>query len=333
MLGLLLLLAGGVFVADAACNNVCTKDNCLGTWSNPIPSGQQWYRKQQAYTGGCCLFWAGDCDMCCDVLPACPDGEITSPCICDGVERSDGTCELSGTVYVAPECCTDLTAECLSCAFETTLEEFCVASPTTPGCSSTAPTEQVGCKPVVVEADFNITSFISAKWFIQKQMAISYLPVEQNYCVSAEYRLGVNALARTWGYEVQVRNLAYEADGTVHDSGTAICARTPDKSVPSKLEVGPCAVPRIAGLTTGPYWVLRYDEEQGYAVISGGQPSIPTRQGLCKTGDGVNNSGLWIFTRAQERNERLIRKAERVITENGVDVAVLNDVDQTNCQR
>lgn len=41
----------------------------------------------------------------------------------------------------------------------------------------------------------------------------------------------------------------------------------------------------------GPYWVLAYSESEGYAIVSGGNPTIPTENGLCKTGSGVNNSG------------------------------------------
>jgi hypothetical protein len=33
-----------------------------------------------------------------------------------------------------------------------------------------------------------------------------------------------------------------------------------------KLEVAPCFLPTVAA---GPYWVLEYSEEEGYALISG----------------------------------------------------------------
>ena len=39
----------------------------------------------------------------------------------------------------------------------------------------------------------------------------------------------------------------------------------------------------------GDYWIVRYNEEEGYAIISGGQPTIPSGRGdgLCQTGTGV----------------------------------------------
>ena len=61
----------------------------------------------------------------------------------------------------------------------------------------------------------------------------------------------------------------------------------------------------------GPYWIVAYDEAEGYALVSGGQPTIPTKDGLCKTGDGVNNAGLWIFSRSPVRDEALIAKVRR----------------------
>ena len=69
----------------------------------------------------------------------------------------------------------------------------------------------------------------------------------------------------------------------------------------------------------------------GWALIVGGQPTIPTTGGLCKTGNGVNNAGLWIFGRKQARNETQITLARNIATAKGLDVSVLNDIDQTNC--
>merc|ERR1712086_374627 len=45
----------------------------------------------------------------------------------------------------------------------------------------------------------------------------------------------------------------------------------------------------------------------------------------------VNNAGLWIFGRKQARNETQITLARNIATANGLDVSVLNDIDQTNC--
>ena len=90
----------------------------------------------------------------------------------------------------------------------------------------------------------------------------------------------------------------------------------------SKLEVAPCFLPKYFA---GPYWIVAYNETEGYALISGGQPTIVTDDG-CKSGDGTNNSGLWIFTRSQERDTELVAKVRTIASEAGFDLSVLNDV-------
>ena len=72
-----------------------------------------------------------------------------------------------------------------------------------------------------------------------------------------------------WGFDLQVHNEALDrSKNKKYDSGTFICAKKTEE--PAKLIVGPCYFPRIAGWTTGPYWVLNYDEAMGYALVIGG---------------------------------------------------------------
>lgn len=184
------------------------------------------------------------------------------------------------------------------------------------------------CPTVTTQPDFDLDGFISKRWYIQQQMPVLYLPVAQNYCVYAEY--AKMAKPSLLGYTIQVHNHAEEADGKVHDSGSFICAKSGDASDPAKLEVGPCFLPSVGGLVTGPYWVLAYGEDEGYALISGGQPTHRASGG-CRTGSFVNGAGLWIFTRQQQRDEALVQKVRAIAASKGFDLGVLNDVDQTRC--
>lgn len=186
------------------------------------------------------------------------------------------------------------------------------------------------CKTVDTQENFDFDSYISKRWYIQQQMATKYLPESQNYCVYAEY--SKMEKKSFWGYSTQVHNYAQEADGTKHDSKKIICAvKDSDFNDDARLRVGLCALPRINGVTTGPYWIVAYDEAKGYALVSGGQPNIPTSNGMCKTGSGVNNSGLWIFTREQQRNDDLVNEVRAIAESKGFDLSVLKDVDQSNC--
>lgn len=189
-----------------------------------------------------------------------------------------------------------------------------------------AATHAQECKELTTVEDFDINAYASAKWYVQQQMEIVYLPKEENNCVTAEYT--VKDKPTFWGYTVGVYNSAQDADGD--ENGGDLCAIVdPDYDVASKLAVAPCFFP--PRWFAGPYWVVGYDEAEGWALVSGGQPDKPTQDGLCATGRGWNDSGLWIFTRAQERDEELVNKVRAFAEDAGIDTSVLNDVDQSNC--
>jgi len=182
------------------------------------------------------------------------------------------------------------------------------------------------CPPVQTQRDFNLMRYIAEPWYIQQQMEINYLPKAWNYCVMARYEMmHKNSF---WGYTLRVRNLAREADGTRHDSSDLLRAYSTDEYDAARLAVAPFFIPKAL---SGDYWVLAYNEEEGYALISGGQPTEPTAEG-CRSGTGTNGAGLWIFTRAQQRNEALVQKVRGIAKLQGFDLSVLNDVDQSKCE-
>lgn len=116
------------------------------------------------------------------------------------------------------------------------------------------------------------------------------------------------------------------AQGQEPSGNQDICAAVVNATA-GKLEVAPCFLPKAL---SGPYWVVAFSKEDGWALVSGGPPTIPSGTG-CKTGDGVNGSGLWIFTRFQERNETTLDKVRAIAVAKGFDLSVLNDCTQTNC--
>merc|ERR1711998_105092 len=183
-----------------------------------------------------------------------------------------------------------------------------------------------GCPAVSTQADFDLSQFVQeGRWYIQQQAVTQYLPVEQNFCVYAEY--SILKKKTFWGYTIQVHNHAEEQDGTVHDSGSLLCAKQADENDAAKLEVAPCFLPSVAA---GPYWVIAYDETLGFSLISGGQPTEKTSSG-CKTGSGVNDAGLWIFTREPQPQAALVDHVRELATQQGFDVSVLNAVSHEKC--
>lgn len=214
------------------------------------------------------------------------------------------------------------------------------------------------CKPVRTMAPFNVSWFVAHKWYVQAQQPISYLPANEIYCVTAEY-------TQTSATSVDVHNYANSdrVNGKVSDSGGTLQAIIKDPNFPSKLAVGPKFLPHVL---YGPYWVVAAGGAQpgsyDWAVISGGQPTKvePTSSAcpdptyfrlfgqcvpgcesggrpapcgtLCDNGEGINNSGLWVFSRAQEMDASTLRSliVDYVIG-NGLDASVLLRVNQTGC--
>jgi lipocalin len=177
--------------------------------------------------------------------------------------------------------------------------------------------------------DFDLDGYISKRWYIQQVMETSYLPKSHNWCVYAEYQRLPKKSPN--GYEVGVHNYAEEADGTIHDSNIdikgGIMAKIVDEKT-GKLTVAPNFLPTFLA---GPYWVIAYDEAEGYSLVSGGAPKKDGEAGLCKTGSGVNDAGLWIFTRAQKTDEKLVAKVREIAMNKGFDLSVLRQVDHSNC--
>jgi lipocalin len=183
------------------------------------------------------------------------------------------------------------------------------------------------CKTVNTVDEFDIETYASAPWYVHQQAVTRYSPLDQNYCTRAEYE--VRESSSFWGYSVNVNNYAQDADG--NEYGGTLCAYQTQLS-DSKLAVAPCFLPKFAA---GPYWVVAYNEDEGYALVSGGQPTIPAdpdgATAGCRTGEGINNSGLWIFSRKPERDDTLIETVRGIAKDAGFDLTVLNDVSQEGC--
>lgn len=188
-------------------------------------------------------------------------------------------------------------------------------------------TQAQECKNVTTVDNFDIITYASAPWYVHQQAENSYSPIANNYCVRAEYDL-FEQPTFLWGYTIDVQNQAQNEFG--NDVSASLCAYQTDETELSKLAVAPCWLPKIFA---GPYWVVAYNENEGYALISGGQPTIVSEgtDGLCTSGEGINNSGLWIFSRSQLRNETLVSTVRDIAEAAGFDLTVLNDVDQTDC--
>lgn len=182
------------------------------------------------------------------------------------------------------------------------------------------------CPAVTTQPNFDLDTYISKPWYIQQQMETEYLRKSQNYCVNAKYtRKPSSSLL---GYTISVRNRAYTAAGVESDSGEDfLMAYNYDSKDAAKLAVAPWFVPKWF---SGEYWVLVHNETAGYALISGGQPSLATPLG-CRTGSGTNDAGLWIFSREPQPEWSLVQTVRDIASAQGFDLSVLNNVSHSDC--
>lgn len=198
------------------------------------------------------------------------------------------------------------------------------------------------CLPVTPVEDFNVTQYAAAPWYVQQQAVNAYTPLDRNRCVTAQYAIRDDAHAHWWerswwGYTIDVLNYAETSNTSTgtSSSGASLCADS-DKATPSQLTVAPCFLPQWLG---GPYWVVAYREgdTDGYALVSGGQPrnvvenethcGLQGKDPCCKTGDGINRSGLWILTRQRNpTDDSLVKEVRGIANQMGFSTAVLFNV-------
>jgi len=198
---------------------------------------------------------------------------------------------------------------------------------------SGAAADAQSCRPVTTVGNFDLTEYASAPWYVQQQAQNTYTPLDRDRCVTAQYNLKEDSgpwWTRSWGgYTVDVFNYAEDGEGG-SSSGGNLCADY-DRDTPSRLKVAPCFLPKFFA---GPYWIVAYEEgNEGYALVSGGQPEEmvdgeadcgPDRtEACCKTGDGINNSGLWILTRQTNPSNALVETVRGIAREKGFTTSVL----------
>jgi lipocalin len=169
-----------------------------------------------------------------------------------------------------------------------------------------------------------LEAYASARWYIHEQSKTVYSTPGQT-CVRADYTVLDNPTS-PWKYTVGVNNQAGTAENN-NEGDTFLCAYQV-KAGTGQLAVAPCFTPQFVA---GAYWVVAYDESAGYALVSGGQPHIPTGDGLCRTGTTYYNSGLFILLRSSARNEALIETVKGIANDLGIDTGGLFPVDQTDC--
>jgi lipocalin len=179
------------------------------------------------------------------------------------------------------------------------------------------------CETVEPLDPFDLEAYASARWYVHEQSKTFYSSPGQT-CVRADYTV-LDDPTSPWKYTVGVNNQLGK-DENNNEGDTFLCAYQV-KAGTAQLAVAPCFTPRFVA---GAYWVVAYDEDEGYALVSGGQPKLPAEDG-CRTGSTYYNSGLFILLRSPVRDEALIETVKDIASDLGIDTGALFSVDHTDC--
>jgi lipocalin len=205
-----------------------------------------------------------------------------------------------------------------------------LAFPSSSSSSSCPPVSTVGSD------NLNLTEWTRKTWFIQQQQVCEYLKPKDFFCVAATYDLGGKTVPLFDGTVVSVHNYANvgEVNGPNENSGNAtLCARAADKDDTSKLSVAPCFLPNVFA---GPYWILGIgkdgDGAYEWAVVIGGEPTVKWEDGCSTKETGVNNAGLWLFSRAPVASNSSIAAMHSLLEAQGVARSRLQPVAQAGCE-
>jgi len=208
------------------------------------------------------------------------------------------------------------------------------------------------CTPLSVQSSFNITEYLRASWYVQKQQKNGYQPSSSLNCVVATYNETYHGKPpyvpgfRGQAFTVYNDCRRDSKDGPVCNNFTSpdfkpsfaipLCGRVPDKAEPAKITVAPCLLPNFLA---GNYWVAAagpQPDNYQYAIVVAGQPTVERSDG-CTTPDTCSNPaqfscGLWFFTRQPVPEASVMDMLSKAAREKGISTQLLVTVDHTACR-
>lgn len=210
--------------------------------------------------------------------------------------------------------------------------------------AAAASLDQHACRTVTAMDDIDVSKFSRDRWYIHERKETPFQPKSLNYCVSLEFPAllhGNESPVEEYGlanaYSMKVLSQYGDEHGNLYTSDdhypTPLCLGSNifdgDKS--SEMTLGFCMVP-AAEFQRSNFWVLAYEEGEGYALVSGGQvdvPSISDDGQLCTYSNPA--ASLLILSRSSQRDEGLIKKYRQHAADNGIDPSVLKQVYHDGC--
>jgi lipocalin len=186
------------------------------------------------------------------------------------------------------------------------------------------------CATLSTVDNFDLQEYIRYPWFVHEQNVNNYQPIEELFCVVAQYKE-----SETENNTLDVYNSASIGSVTgepANENVQILKAIVPDLATSSKLKVGPGFIPGfLRNLLFGPYWIVSIGDNYEWAIISGGQPNDEMPGNLCSVEPRFDRGGLWFFTRVPTRNQTLIDLMVARVISLGIYPTDLQSVEQNGC--
>jgi lipocalin len=187
------------------------------------------------------------------------------------------------------------------------------------------------CPPV----NFNFSNTIDLNrytehsWYVQYQQENNYQPADSLKCVLATYQIKNISVPNFNGLTFAIYNYNYQL---LNDTNMTnfLCGRLPDETVQTKLLIGPSFLPNILA---GDYFIIDYDPDYQWAIISGGYPTEAYPDGCTTKKKSFlgNDVGFWFFTKEQFPSPKTIEIMKEKAIKKGYTLSQLIKVNQTDC--
>lgn len=187
------------------------------------------------------------------------------------------------------------------------------------------------CPTINTLGQLNLTEWTAKSWYIQQQQVTEYLQRNTFYCVTATYNQEGATVPGFKGPVVTVYNYANlnKVNGPNQNArNMTLCARAVNSSDYSQLAVAPCFLPNAAA---GPYWVIARAPDYAWAIVSGGQPTEQFDDGCTTKQTGINDSGLWLFSRTPVAPDEQITTMKSILEAKGIARSQLLPVAHEGC--
>jgi hypothetical protein len=208
------------------------------------------------------------------------------------------------------------------------------------------------CPTLQAQQNFNVTEWIRASWYIQKQQVNGYQQEDSLYCVVATYNETFRGTPRTvpffGGQVLTVYNDCNvgKTNGPTSNNfsdpsfkpgfGAPLCGRLNNKEDPAKIVVAPCALPNVLA---GNYWVVEAGptpDNYEYGIIIAGQPTVENADGCTTpstcTGPAQTGCGLWVVTRKTIATADQLSELDGILHKKGISTQDLKYIDHTGCK-